>query len=80
MCKPFYQITYSTLISDSTFWGDKSLGEIPLAVNIAYRTPKKYLYKMILFHPYQNPINERHVCKNNYSLTRLSFVSGVVIF
>ena len=22
-------------------------------------------------HPYQNPINERHVCKNNYLLTRV---------
>ena len=29
---------------------------------------------------YQNPINERYVCKNNYPLTRLLFVSWIVIF
>ena len=35
---------------------------------------------MIPRHPYQNPINERHVCKNNYPLTRLSIVNGLVNF
>ena len=41
---------------------------------------KCILYQMILRYPYQNLINKRYVDKNNYPLTRLSFVSGLVIF
>ena len=41
---------------------------------------KCILYQMILRYPYQNLINKRYVGKNNYPLTRLSFVSGLVIF
>ena len=41
---------------------------------------KCILYQMILRYLYQNLINKRYVDKNNYPLTRLSFVSGLVIF
>ena len=32
---------------------------------------KSILYQMIPRYLYQNPINERHVCKNNYPLTHV---------
>ena len=33
-----------------------------------YEKGKSILYQMITYHPYQNTINKRYVCKNNYSL------------
>ena len=30
--------------------------------------------------PYQNPINKKHLCKNNHPLTCFSFANGVVFF
>ena len=38
------------------------------------------VFYSITCHLYQNPINDKHVYKNNYPLTRLSFVSKIVIF
>ena len=32
---------------------------------------KSNFYRMIPYHPYQNLINERHLCKNNNSLTHI---------
>ena len=32
---------------------------------------KSILYKMILRHLYQNPINKKYIYKNNYSLTHI---------
>ena len=57
----------------------EKIKNLAVSNKVEYYHGKNILYQMIP-HPYQNPINDRHVCKNNYSLTRLSFVSGVVIF
>ena len=35
---------------------------------------------MIPHHLQENSINEKHVCKDNYPLTRLLFVRGIIIF